>query len=118
MTGKVFYWAVVTCLSALVWGEKRPDILASPLISPTYYNSSSGLWYLPSHWWNSANAIEALCHTMEYTHTLLYLPIVQNTFQKTTLAQTQNGFYDDAQWWGIAWLRAYKLTQSAPYLQR
>jgi len=83
-----------------------------------YYNEKTGLWNAPTGWWNSANALEAIAEYMLYTNDTSYESVIANVYAKTTVPQTLNNFFDDQQWWGLAWLRSYELTGRKEYLDR
>jgi len=76
------------------------------------------LWNSPVGWWNSANALEALTEYITYSNDKNYLSVIDNVFSHTTFPETKNGYFDDAQWWGIAWVRTYQLTKDTRFLQR
>jgi len=81
-----------------------------------FYVQQTGLWTVG--WWNSANSLEALVEYTLYSKDEAFLSVIANTFQHTTTPETENGSYDDAQWWAIAWIRAYQLTGNEAYRQR
>jgi len=108
---------VVLFLVGIVQGDPRAQTIANTL-QAKYYNTGNGLWNAPVGWWNSANALEALIEYMSYSKDQAHLSVIDNTFSHTTFPETENGYFDDAQWWGIAWVRAYQLTKDTKYLQR
>jgi len=81
-----------------------------------FYDASKGLWNVG--WWNSANSLEALVEYTLYTKDETFKSAIDNTFRHTTTPETDNDSYDDAQWWAIAWIRAYQLTGIEAYRQR
>ncbi len=84
-----------------------------------WYSERTGLWdhgIGGTNWWNSANALTALIDTMRATGSQDYLTVVANTFERNQGAKFLNNFYDDAQWWALAWVDAYDLTGDARYL--
>jgi predicted alpha-1,6-mannanase (GH76 family) len=69
-------------------------------------------------WWQDAQAVEALCNLMIYSNTTAYLPIVESILDRDgkSFRIKLSGSYDDLGWWGLAYVRAYELTQRAQYL--
>jgi predicted alpha-1,6-mannanase (GH76 family) len=112
----VLYWLYICFLLAVEADPRASAILGS--LQSHYYSQSSGLWIAPAGWWNSGNALEALCEYITYSNDRTFFTVINNVFTHTTFPQTENGFFDDAQWWGIAWVRAYQLTKDTRYLQR
>jgi len=53
-----------------------------------------------------------------YSKDQTFASAIATTFQHTTTAETNNDSYDDAQWWAIAWIRAYQLTGREEYRKR
>jgi predicted alpha-1,6-mannanase (GH76 family) len=80
-----------------------------------WYNPQTGLWDTAG-WWNAANCIDALEDLVVANHSLEYLPVVQNTFDRNATRKFLNDYYDDEGWWANAWIRAYDLTGEARYL--
>jgi len=109
------YWIV--CFIVLVESDPRASAILNTL-QTRYYDQSKGLWDAPAGWWNSGNALESLTEYIQYSKDQTYQNVIANVFSHTTLQQTENGFFDDAQWWGIAWVRTYQLTKDSRYLQR
>ncbi|HWY77621.1 MAG TPA: glycoside hydrolase family 76 protein [Verrucomicrobiae bacterium] len=80
-----------------------------------WYNPQTGLWDTAG-WWNAANCVDALEDLVVANHTLEYLSIIQNTFDRKSTNKFLNDYYDDEGWWANAWIRAYDLTGEARYL--
>jgi predicted alpha-1,6-mannanase (GH76 family) len=80
-----------------------------------WYNPESGTWKTTG-WWNSANALEALIDYEARTGDRSYLPAIANTFEKNRAKGFLNEYYDDEGWWGLAWVKAYDLTENTRYL--
>lgn len=84
----------------------------------TWYSQSSGLYASPTGWWNAANSITVLANYARVTGDKTYNPALANTFTaaQTLHANFINSYYDDQQWWALAWIEAYDLTGNASYL--
>jgi len=120
---------LLCCLIGFSQGDARSSKIIKALQLKYYDPLLTGLWinWCPLlepdcvpfiGWWNSANSLEALIEYTKYSGDTSYKWVIGNVFLHTTLAQTKNGYYDDAQWWGIAWVRAYELTGEVKYLDR
>jgi len=100
-------------LFAITLADERGKAVISTLQSK-FYDRSNGLW--KAGWWNSANSLEALIEYSIYSGDTSFMSAVDNTYTHTP--SVQNGYYDDAQWWGIAWIRAYQITKQDKYRDR
>lgn len=95
-----------------------------------FWDPSAG-WWSSSMWWQTANTVEVLCNLG------MRQPAVARQLQQRILPavyaatanssrgrcdagvdRTFSGYFDDEEWWGIAWLRAYRLTRNSSYLGR
>lgn len=90
----------------------------SAAILQTWYSQSSGLYASPSGWWNAANSITALANYARVTGDTSYNSVLANTFAaaQKSHANFVNDYYDDQQWWALAWIDAYDVTGKAAYL--
>jgi len=83
-----------------------------------YYNNE-GLWNTAG-WWNSGNCLTSLLDYMRLTGTKTYLNDIVNTFDKgrhhAGSKDFTNDYIDDTGWWGLAWVRAFDLTNEQKYL--
>ena len=85
-----------------------------------WYSQATGQWDRGiggTNWWNSANALTALIDMMRATETDEYLDVIVTTFERNQSTNFLNNFYDDAQWWALAWVDAYDLTGDEHYLE-
>jgi predicted alpha-1,6-mannanase (GH76 family) len=69
-----------------------------------------------SGWWTSANAMTALIDYMDLSGSREYLYTIDQVYNANKGEKFINTFYDDMAWWGLAWLRAYDLTEDPKYL--
>jgi predicted alpha-1,6-mannanase (GH76 family) len=83
-----------------------------------WYSQSSGLYASPSGWWNAANSITVLANYARVTGSTKYNPVIANTFSAAQKSHANfiNNYFDDQQWWALAWIDAYDLTGNADYL--
>ena len=90
----------------------------SAAILQTWYSQSSGLYAPPSGWWNAANSITALANYARVTGDTSYNSVLANTFAAAQKSHANfiNDYYDDQQWWALAWIDAYDVTGKAAYL--
>lgn len=84
----------------------------------TWYSQSTGLYATPSDWWNAANSITALANYARVTGDSSYNSVFANTFTAAQKSHANfiDSYYDDQQWWALAWIDAYDLTGNLPYL--
>jgi predicted alpha-1,6-mannanase (GH76 family) len=84
----------------------------------TWYSHSTGLYASPTGWWNAANSMTVLANYARVTGDTTYNPALANTFAAAQKLHANfiNTYYDDQQWWALAWIDAYDLTGNAPYL--
>lgn len=84
----------------------------------TWYSQSTGLYASPSGWWNAANSITALTNYARVTGDTIYNSVLANTFATAQKSHASfiNNYYDDQQWWALAWIDAYDLTGNSDYL--
>lgn len=83
-----------------------------------WYSPSDGIYASPSGWWNAANSITVLANYAKVTGDMSYDSAFANTFAaaQKSHANFVNMFYDDQQWWALAWIDAYDVTGNASYL--
>lgn len=84
------------------------------------YDAGKGLWKKIG-WWNSANALTAIIDYSAATNDQTYRYAIESTFEKNkrhNVFETNftNDYMDDTGWWGLAWVRAYDLTNDSKYL--
>jgi predicted alpha-1,6-mannanase (GH76 family) len=82
-----------------------------------WYRPCTGQWE-STGWWNAANALTAVIRYMRLTGDQSHLGVIQTTFTAAQLKHPgfRNRFFDDNQWWALAWLAAYDLTADDQYL--
>jgi predicted alpha-1,6-mannanase (GH76 family) len=82
-----------------------------------WYHPGTGLWQTTG-WWNSANALTAVIRYMRLTGDQSYREVIPVTFTAARLTHPDfiNTFFDDNQWWALAWVAAYDLTADERYL--
>jgi len=107
---------ILCSLFANTLADERSKAVLSTLQSK-FYDRANGLWNTDG-WWNSANSLEALVEYSIYSGDTTFISAIDNTYSHTTIPQTENDSYDDAQWWAIAWIRAYQLTKQDKYRDR
>ncbi|HEV2323604.1 MAG TPA: glycoside hydrolase family 76 protein [Terracidiphilus sp.] len=101
--------------SPLNYGQNAKTAVA---ILQTWYSQSSGLYASPTGWWNAANSITVLANYARVTGDTTYSSAIANTFTAAQKSHPNfiNNYYDDQQWWALAWIDAYDLTGNASYL--
>ncbi|HKR26199.1 MAG TPA: glycoside hydrolase family 76 protein [Acidobacteriaceae bacterium] len=84
----------------------------------SWYSPGSGLYASPSGWWNAANSMTALANYARVTGDTSYNSVLANTFAAAQKSHPNfiNDYYDDQQWWALAWIDAYDATGKADYL--
>jgi predicted alpha-1,6-mannanase (GH76 family) len=83
-----------------------------------WYSQRSGLYSSPAGWWNAANSITVLANFARITGDSTYNPVFSETFASAQKSHANfiNSYYDDQQWWALAWVDAYDLTGNPAYL--
>lgn len=83
-----------------------------------WYSESSGLYASPTGWWNAANSITVLANYARVTGDTSYNSAIANTFAAAQKSHANfiNMYYDDQQWWALAWINAYDVTGNAAYV--
>jgi serine/threonine protein kinase/predicted alpha-1,6-mannanase (GH76 family) len=82
-----------------------------------------GMWDTTS-WWNAANCLEAIIDYSRLLHTDKYHRDIAHTFERYRDVPVLNlidgrrvhHWFDDENWWGLTWVKAYDLTKDARYL--
>jgi len=121
MHAAVPYTALILLITTVYAHTLSPQVAVSDLVKAQqerFYNNKTGLWDPKTGWWNCANALEAISEYMMYSKDMSYVDVVANVYAKTTIPETLNDYFDDQQWWAIAWLRAFQLTGKEEYLER
>jgi predicted alpha-1,6-mannanase (GH76 family) len=82
-----------------------------------WYEHRTGRWRTTG-WWNAANALTAVIGYTQQTGDQTYAGVIERTF---TAARRRHadfilGYYDDNEWWALAWIDAYDLTGDRRYL--
>jgi hypothetical protein len=89
------------------------------------YRPEAGVWdSVPGEpgWWQSAVDLDDLIAAEQALDTHAYDSIIATTYQQTPntyagkIIRWRGPYYDDAAWWGIAWLDAYTWTGRRAYL--
>jgi predicted alpha-1,6-mannanase (GH76 family) len=82
------------------------------------YSQSTGLYASPTGWWNAANSMTVLANYARVSGDSTYNSVLANTFTAAQKSHANfiNAYYDDQQWWALAWVDAYDLTGNASYL--
>jgi predicted alpha-1,6-mannanase (GH76 family) len=85
-----------------------------------WYTQGSGLYSVPSGWWNAANEITVLANYSRAANNTQYLSTIANTFNNANRANGTtnflNNYDDDEGWWALAWIDSYDLTGNQAYL--
>ena len=97
--------------------DYRERAAASIAALQQWYHPCTGLWE-STGWWNAANALTAVIGYMQVTGDRSYLEVIPATFTAAPRRHPGfiNAFFDDNQWWALAWLAAYDLTAGEQYL--
>jgi len=101
--------------------DKQPDhrgrAAAGVAALLQWYHPCTGQWE-STGWWNAANALTAVIRYMRLTGDQSHLEVIQTTFTAAQLKHPgfRNRFFDDNEWWALAWLAAYDLTADDQYL--
>jgi predicted alpha-1,6-mannanase (GH76 family) len=82
-----------------------------------WYVRHTGLWETTG-WWNAANALTAVIRYSKHTGDQSFLWVIENTFMSAQHEHSDfvNMFFDDNEWWALAWVAAYDLTGDSRYL--
>ena len=82
-----------------------------------WYHPCTGLWE-STGWWNAANALTAVIGYTRVTGDQSYAEALPVTFTAAPLTHPDfiNTYFDDNQWWALAWVAAYDLTAEERYL--
>jgi hypothetical protein len=88
------------------------------------YRPDAGVWDTIDGpgWWQSAVAMDDLIQAEQALDTHAYDWMLAQTFQQTPdtyshkIIRWRGPYYDDAAWWGVAWLDAYNWTGQHRYL--
>lgn len=101
--------------------DQRPDYRARAAAGiaalQRWYRPGTGLWE-STGWWNAANALTAVIRYTRVTGDDSYRPVLPATFTAAQLRHPGfiNTYFDDNQWWALAWVAAYDLTADERYL--
>lgn len=116
-------WFLLLCGGGIVRAQGERDAAGRAAAAvetlQTWYSEPTGQWSRGIggvDWWHSANALTALVRYMALTGDAQYEDVIASTFEKNRFNDFLNNFYDDAQWWALAWIDAYDLTGDARYL--
>lgn len=86
---------------------------------------TTGLWPVPptGGWWSSANDLTALVDAERALGIHTYDALIARTYAVYDqpaggypFRDFTNHYFDDTEWWGLAWLDAYEWTANAHYL--
>jgi predicted alpha-1,6-mannanase (GH76 family) len=82
-----------------------------------WYHPGTGLWE-STGWWNAANALTAVIRYTRVTGDHSYREVLPATFTAARRRHPDfiNAYFDDNQWWALAWVAAYDLTADERYL--
>jgi len=111
-----------------------PDTLTSEILNPIAQQGMNQLlnYYYPSlnlignvtesvPFWTTGNAVETIANYMEATGDFTPLPIVENLFTASPsryCSKVWGCYFDDLQWYILAWIRTYEVTQNITYLNQ
>ncbi|KAK4549938.1 hypothetical protein LTR36_005239 [Oleoguttula mirabilis] len=84
-----------------------------------WFSQSNGQW--DNLWWNSANIVTTIADLAHVNTGYMETAsgIFENVFfaaQASNNGSWLNDFYDDEQWWALAWIKVYDLTNNGTYL--
>jgi predicted alpha-1,6-mannanase (GH76 family) len=111
--------------------EQAPDNLhgAAVDVLVAQYDKMRGSWSKADdpHWWWEPNALLAVIEYMWRTGDRRHIWMIDHALTKNVRQDGSfdpghykgfdNDYLDDSAWWGLAWLRAYDLTEDPLYLQ-
>jgi predicted alpha-1,6-mannanase (GH76 family) len=82
-----------------------------------WYRPWAGRWRT-TKWWNAANALTAVIAYTQRTGDQTYARVIERTFTgaRRRHADFILDYYDDNEWWALAWIEAYDLTGDRRYL--
>jgi predicted alpha-1,6-mannanase (GH76 family) len=80
----------------------------------TSYHPRSGL--IGTVWWQAAVALSTIETYQQVTGDTGYSSAIFTAFEDHKSGNFENSYNDDIGWWGLAWLQAYHITGSRPYL--
>lgn len=78
------------------------------------YDRSTGL--IGNSWWQAAVALSTVETYQQATGDAGYRGAIAAAFRHHKSGHFENAFNDDTGWWGLAWLQAYAMSGSRPYL--
>jgi predicted alpha-1,6-mannanase (GH76 family) len=96
--------------------EERATIGLTKLLG--WYNELLGTFDTSGGWWITGNCLTTVLEYALKTHNTSFGPLIENMYLKNGFPRTETAGYDDIQWWGLAMIDAYKLTQKSAYLSR
>ncbi len=113
-------FAATTTTTAAAPATQPNDMLVRAMlqadrIAVCSYDQKSG-FFDGEGWWQSGNTIESLSTLMIAANSPRWVGLIENTYQRTP--DIVDNCYDDHQWWLLAWVRAFELTNTSKYLQR
>ena len=95
------------------------------ILQSQWYNSSQMNWNNQG-WWNTANTVETIANYIIYSkqydpnYNESYLQSLTSMIESIVQYQTSNyqiaQYFDDLQWWSLASLRVFELTNNTIYL--
>ncbi len=121
--GATVLWVLmmVACMggTAHAGGKKYvPAVKDGVKTLQSWYSQDTGLYALPTDWWNAGNAMTVLSNYERLSGERQYDAVLANTFVEAQkkYANFVNKYYDDDGWWALAWIDAYDVTGETKYL--
>eukprot|EP00026_Physarum_polycephalum_P012298 Phypoly_transcript_12592.p1 GENE.Phypoly_transcript_12592~~Phypoly_transcript_12592.p1 ORF type:complete len:348 (+),score=34.13 Phypoly_transcript_12592:36-1079(+) len=96
--------------------EPQATIALTKLLG--WYDSLAGNFKTSGGWWITGNCLTTVLEYALKTHNTSFGAMIENMYWKNGFPHIETAGYDDIQWWGLAMMDAYKLTQKSSYLAR
>jgi predicted alpha-1,6-mannanase (GH76 family) len=110
--------AVVATMLAVLTGSgplgAGNPIRAGMAVLFSSYGQGSGL--IGSSWWQAAVALSTVETYAQVTGDKTFDSVIAGAFTLNSGSDFENASDDDTAWWGLAWLKAYRLTHVPAYL--